>query len=244
MIFVGIDLAWSAGNGTGLARIEARGRRGRLVDVGTARSDDEIISFVGRTSPAAMILGIDAPIIAPNPPGTSRPADRAATRLYGRFHAGAYPANRARCARPIRLRMKLERLGFDPDPHFRPGAAVRRQLEVFPRPVEACILGARPVIKYKRGPVEERRRALARYRRLLRDRLPGLEPSLEWDPAAAGSVFVQRIPRGRALKDLEDEYDAILAAYAAHHYWLWGNEKWAVLGDLDGGYILGPRPAP
>ena len=40
-----------------------------------------------------MWVAIDAPLVVPNATG-QRPVDRLVTRQYGRFHAGAYPANR------------------------------------------------------------------------------------------------------------------------------------------------------
>lgn len=183
-------------------------------------------------------MAIDAPIIAPNPPGTAREADRLMTRHFGRYHAGVYPANRKVCARPVRLSRKLARLGFSPDPWLNPGESIRRQIEVFPHSSLVALLGLRRIIKYKKGPVAARRLGLRELQRAL-CRLAELDPPLASSPAFAALVSTR--PSGRAvrgLKRLEDELDAAFLAYVAAFYWRWGLRRCVVLGDLSGGYIL------
>lgn len=46
--------------------------------------------------------------------------------------------------------------------------------------------------------------------------------------------------RGGRFKDYEDRLDAILCAYVAAHYWTWGTRRCAIVGTLEGGYIVTP----
>ena len=195
-------------------------------------------NWITARAPEAALLAIDAPILAPNPPGTAREADRLTTRLFGRYHAGVYPANRKVCARPIRLSRKLARLGFSPDPWLAPGERVRRQLEFYPHSSLVALLSLPRIIKYKKGPVASRCRGLLLLQKALA-KLARLDPSLA--PSVALRALLSTPPSrlaGRSLKRLEDELDAAFLAYLAAYYWRWGLARSAVLGDLRSGYIL------
>ena len=90
--FIGIDLAWSDRNPTGVAVI----RDERLVAYsGTLVTDGEILRFVQEHLDAKnpAVVAIDAPLRVPNESG-SRPCDRALSKAWRRFEAGALPANR------------------------------------------------------------------------------------------------------------------------------------------------------
>jgi predicted RNase H-like nuclease len=39
----------------------------------------------------------------------------------------------------------------------------------------------------------------------------------------------------------EDQLDAVLCAYIAAHYWLWGEERNQILGTAADGYIVVPK---
>ncbi|MBE0447672.1 MAG: DUF429 domain-containing protein [Actinobacteria bacterium] len=112
MNFVGIDLAWKISNisrnGTGLAAIDGDGR---LVGVGLAATDDEILSFVHKHAGDSCAVGIDAPLIVANESG-QRPVER----LLIVLGTPAYPANRnlfARVYGGIRGEVLLGRLITD-----------------------------------------------------------------------------------------------------------------------------------
>jgi len=47
---------------------------------------------------------------------------------------------------------------------------------------------------------------------------------------------------GRDLKAVEDKLEAILAAYAAAHWWYWGRERNDLLGNSRVGYVIIPQP--
>ena len=46
--------------------------------------------------------------------------------------------------------------------------------------------------------------------------------------------------KGKSLKEYEDFLDSIVCAYVGYYSWFWGKKKCAVLGDMQGGYILTP----
>jgi predicted RNase H-like nuclease len=241
-VFIGLDLAWSARNPSGLALARWIEGQVRLEEYAHLTPDREILAWVEERAPESALLAIDAPLIAPNPPRTSRPADRALSRAFGRFHAGVYPANRERSARPIRLRLQLEELGFSADPrlpHRRYEAGrIRRQIEFYPHSSLVALFGLPRIIKYKKGTVAERRRGLRRLQRTL-SRLAGFEPALA--PSGLPRALLESAPgrrAGRELKRLEDELDAVFLSYLAAYYWYWGLERCKLFGELGSGYIL------
>jgi predicted RNase H-like nuclease len=217
------------------------GNRARLQAGDCRTSDSEIISWIERHARQTTWLGIDAPIIAPNPPKTARPVDKSVSSLFGRFHAGVYPGNRERCARPIRLCRKLAVRGFSPDPFSR-ARCERLQLEIFPHLVQVALLARSRIIKYKKGRKLRRARGLKELQRTIAEYLPRLTPPLK--RSAKLDALLDTDPRtlkGKRLKGLEDQIDALLCAYMALYFWFWGDEKCQVFGDLESGYIIGPK---
>ena len=239
--FVGIDLAWSDVNPSGLAHLILDGQGCVLLATDHLRSDEEILSWVDARSQRTTWLGIDAPIIAPNPPGSSREVDRMVTSLFGRFHAGVYPGNRERCARPIRLSRKLAARGFSPDPYL-PSSSGRRQLEIFPHLLQVGLFGKKRIIKYKKGSKDQKRNGIKTLQKTIARFLPRQIPPL----------IISRLLRellsenpdrleGKGLKGLEDRLDALLCAYMASYFWVWRERRCEIFGDLRGGYIIGPK---
>lgn len=242
--FLGIDLAWGYNNPSGLACLFHDDKGCRLVTSANLVSDTEIIHWIRECGRENVWVGIDAPIIAKNPPGTSRPVDKAITAKFGRFHAGVYPANRIRCARPVTLSEKLARRGFSPNPLGRRRSG-RRQLEIFPHLVQVGFFGRERIIKYKKGTVGQKRAGMAELQRAIGQILTRQRPPLL--PSPALRVLLNDRPekhRGAGLKALEDRLDALLCAYMTAFYWTWGTEKCEVVGDVEQGYIIAPRMAP
>lgn len=239
--FIGIDLAWSDRNPSGLAHLSHNGRGAILVATDHLTSDEEIVRWIVERTGETTWVGVDAPIIAPNPPKTSRPADKIVTSLFGRFHAGVCPGNRERCARPIRLCKKLAARGFSPDP-FLPSRSGRRQLEIFPHLAQIAFFGRKRIIKYKKGNVQQKRNGLRTLQQTIAKCLPKQNPPLLSSEPLMG--LVTHDPKtlgGRTLKGLEDRLDALLCAYMTLYFWAWGKEKCEVFGDLKSGYIIGPK---
>ena len=164
---------------------------------------------------------------------------------FGRFHAGAYPANRVSpLFDPPRAETLADRFGWDPDPATAPGAGTSVAIEVYPHPAMVLLFGLATVLPYKakRGRTS---RACGPRSRAARPPRAGVRP----DPAAHDVAALGRDPgrRGAAarigeLDRVEDEVDAVLCAYLA---WLWGTgyPGMRVLGDVTTGYIVVPGRA-
>ena len=264
-VVLGLDLAWSPRNPSGAVEVAAHGGAWHVATPLTLHGDGEILAWVdGHATHGPVLLAIDAPIIAPNPAGTGRECDREVSRQFGRFHAGAYPGNRARCARPVALAQALVARGFslDPDdvaagaprgargargvspdslditagaPQGAPGAG-HVALEVYPHAASIALLRLERIVKYKKGRVTQRRAGLTRLQSLIFEHLPQHDP-----PLALG--FPGEDPealRGRALKALEDRLDAVLCAAMAV-IWCTHRTRCRVIGDVASGYVLVPR---
>ncbi len=108
MRFVGIDLAWGAKNTTGAVTLKLdapEGLQTRLVVDDWADAlltDEDILNFVRRSDTGTgIVLGIDAPLDVPNLTG-ERPVEAMLRRCFGKYQAGAHPANRTRFRNDVR----------------------------------------------------------------------------------------------------------------------------------------------
>ncbi|RLC76664.1 MAG: DUF429 domain-containing protein [Chloroflexi bacterium] len=245
MYFVGIDLAWSYRNTTGVAVLRNEGEKGLLVAWNERlRRDEEIVSFIeGAVGGSPALIAIDAPLVVPNETGT-RPCDRELSRLFRRYEAGAHPANRRKFGGIVRgeeLVQRLSERGFVHSPQVAPRKEVRQVIEVYPHPAAITLFGLEKTIKYKARPgrtYEFRWSEMNRYRRHLQA-LESAEPALE------AREILNQAPeglKGQALKCLEDLLDALFCAYIALYCWHWGPERYRVIGDLERGYIIVPNP--
>jgi pyridoxamine 5'-phosphate oxidase len=233
--FLGIDFGWQK-NASGLAVLEQTGPTLRLLKLELLTEPDEIVRWAESNAGADAVVGIDAPIVIPNATGM-RPADRLAHTMYGKFHAGAYPASRARSfwQRTTQLSAQLARQGFQHGDKLTPQAPGRYQIEVHPHAASVQLFELASIVKYKKGTLAERAAGLGTLRSLILERLPLLVPALE-------RPDLPEIPStGKTLKALEDQLDALLCAYIAAYWWHWGRERNDVLGDSKTGYIVVPR---
>lgn len=243
--YVGVDLAWGQRNRTGLAVLDDAGR---LLESGTVRTDAEIVSFVQRHPTETLVAGVDAPLIVPNATGR-RPCEALVGAHFGRFGAGAYPANRGNPSfvpEPRGARLAAV-LGWEMDPAVPPGPGRRVCIEVYPHPAMVSLFPLDHVIPYKIKQGRDLPALKTAYQRLL-DHLEAtcgdvlvLAESERWmalREAAAGAA------RKSELNLIEDEIDAIFCAYIA---WLWATDRetMVVHGDFATGYIVTPRaPSP
>jgi predicted RNase H-like nuclease len=242
--YVGVDLAWGERNRTGLAVLD---HVGRLLESVTVRTDDEIVRFVGQHPTDTLVAAVDAPLVVPNDTG-QRPCEAAVGALFGRFGAGAYPANRSRAdfAPEPRGARLAARLGWEMDPTVRPAAGRRVCVEVYTHPGMVSLFRLDHVIPYK---VKHRRDLLSlktSYARLLHHiettcgRVLALPDSPRWRDLRAAAADASR---KSDLERIEDEVDAIFCAYLA---WLWATnpDQMIVHGDFATGYIVTPAPPP
>ena len=251
MKFLGIDLAWTQNNESGLIALE---RDGTISDAGWAVGTAETLSWITARADEDTLIFVDAPLMVTNPAGTQRLCENHTSKRYGRWKAGANSTN---LGKPERLagrdlRLSLERLGFRYDDGLDgPPVAGRVISECYPYTtlVGAHELGyelERPA--YKRKPRSVTLAAFRPQRALTCDELIGRVASLrDADPP----IDITSHTRTRQLLDepspisdvaykhREDLLDAVLSAWTAALWWRWGTERCQVLG----GQPDAPRPA-
>lgn len=241
MRFLGLDLAWSARNPSGVAALD---EAGRVVDArADVGGDDELLAWVRRHLAATTVIGIDMPTIVRNPVGIRR-CERELARDFRRYHAAPHPANLARFPDGGRARRLLDALAADGVAErldLGPRPAGRFALEVFPHPAHVRLFALDAIFRYKKKsrPWPAVLAEWSRYRTAL-DGLRVREPALllpEWIPETI-------VPAG--YKRWDDLLDAITCAYVASYVWRWGlGAPYArVYGDLEDGYIVVPELPP
>ena len=245
MFFVGIDLAWSYKNGSGVAIIDGDEKKGNLLSYDILNSDSEIIDYINRNvKDNDAIIAIDAPLVVTNEEGR-RDAERIVGTLFRKYDAGAHPSNRKRLSqwsgtiRGEEIAKLLENNGFKHNPDIRKFESSRKFIEVYPHPSMVVLFGLDRILRYKAKPKRDYEFRWAEFERY-RSHLKALEnanPSLILpDELLEGDIKELRAGK---LKDYEDTLDAVFCAYIA--YYCWSNpENCAVLGSLEDGYILTP----
>ena len=247
--FIGLDLAWTGANESGICRLEGADRRElRCVGLeaavrGTERLADELAAL-----PGPVVAAIDAPVLYT----PERWAEREIARRFARYKAAAHSAHyavRRGYRAGIDLGQALAARGYrlDPAPLLdTAGDGVRDgryALEVYPHTIHVRLFGLAERLRYKKGRVAERRQGLEEYQRRLRALIereaPGVLEHAEVRRALAAESA--RSARGKRLKRLDDTLDGLTCALAA---WLiWSEpERWELIGDLNG-YIVAPREA-
>src|SRR3989344_7774586 len=118
MLFIGIDLAWSENNKSGIAILEGDNKKVKLISTSLALKDPEIIELIEKSvKDNNALISIDAPLIVPNKDGR-RLAEALVGKLFRKYNAGAHPSNRKRLSsftgsiRGEELSKKLESAGF------------------------------------------------------------------------------------------------------------------------------------
>lgn len=245
MRFVGIDLAWSSKNQTGIAVIEGDAKKAALRFAGTALADDEIMESVEKAVlDNDAFVAVDAPLIVPNNDGR-RPAEELVGRLFRKYNAGAHPANRKRLSewtgtvRGEDIADLLSKHGFEHSPYISRHEKSRKFFEVYPHPSMVVLFNLSTVIPYKNKPnrdYKSRWKAFENYQDCLKQ-LKTATPQLHLPKELVGKNI--RKLKGGALKEYEDTLDAVFCAYIAYYAWC-HPEKCEVLGTMKDGYILTP----
>jgi len=254
MKFIGIDLAWSERNPSGVAVLEADGT---LIQATADRlTNEEIVDYARLADSENTVVTIDAPLIVRNSDG-QRPVERQLTKIFGPYDAGPHSASLKRSefhetGRIQRLVHLLESLGFQQQPTLRKQEPHRVFLEIFPSPAQVILFPCMshyghthcrpPRFKDKRKrPWLETQCEWEMYRARLLS-LRGKEPPLKLsvDVKKALSIDIEECARGR-YKALDDLLDGIFCAYLAYYFWYWGEERCWVVGDLETGYVTLPR---
>jgi predicted RNase H-like nuclease len=248
---IGIDLAWSPRNRSGAAVVRGDAAGGSLIETALLGDVDEIAAYIAHhAQPGSMLVAVDAPLCVPNQSGR-RPAEAELGRVFGRYEAGAHPANRRLlgryCGGAVRgevLVAALEAMGIAYAPAIAAGAAARTVTEVYPHAAMIGLFGLERTLKYKVGRRRSRATRLEAWRHYQQHMLAlyGAEPALHGHaPLLAQDVAPLH---GRALKAYEDQVDALLCAYIALYAFRWGAARCHTFGSLEGGSIFTPLPTP
>jgi predicted RNase H-like nuclease len=239
MHFVGLDLAWGEKNRSGIAVIDADGR---LLHVGTAHDNADIEAVLAPYVADECLVAIDAPLIVTTP-DSYRPAETAYNRDFQRFHAGAYPANTSNPRfNPPRAAVLAAALGLDTNPA---STSSRRAIEVYPHPATVVLFGLKRILKYKKGPVADRRRALLELMTFV-EGLDGASPRLRVTRNVGWVELRHRVQAATTAAQLdrdEDPVDAVVCAYIGL-YWHRRPQDVTIYGDYDTGYIVTPTLPP
>ena len=243
--FVGVDLAWSPRNATGVALLRGNGNGVELVKSTVMFSIDEIADTT-TALPGDWYVAVDAPLVVRSE-DHSREVDKAITRLYGRFHAGAYPATLQLLRWVVRgneLVQRLRQHGVQiadrwPHPPQRPGRWI---FESYPHAGMVELFGLERIIRYKKGRVAERRDGQKELTQKFRTQLSALDLPLRSTTTLEDMLNVDLTSlRGKALKQHEDRLDGLFAGYLAAHLWRWGEERNQVLGTPEDGAVILPK---
>jgi len=235
--FLGLDLAWSRANPSGVAALDGAGR---LLEVRADHvSDEALLRWVrGRLRPVSA-LGFDMPTIVRNP-GGARPCERELAAAFRAAHAGPHPANLARFPDGGRARALLDALTADGVVERLDVAARERgrfAFEVFPHPALVRLFGLARTFRYKKKsrPWPEVLAAWASYRATLAT----LEDA---DPPLLLGDLVPKTVEARGYKRWDDGLDAVTCAYVAAFAWRHGTlgPEVRVFGDLRDGYVVVP----
>ena len=154
MRYIGLDLAWGERARTGLAVLDPEGR---LVWSASVVTDDEIARHLGDVGDTdGVVSAIDAPLVVVNETG-QRACEREVGRDFGRYSAGAYPANRGNAAfnpepRGARLARRSVRVSRSGRPSLAGGGSVA--IEVYPHPAMVSLFRTGP-----RHPLQGQERA-------------------------------------------------------------------------------------
>lgn len=235
MRFLGIDLGWVS-QPSGLASLSWDGRRLSLSSLDRLATLPEVLSWVNlQTTNTPAWIALDAPVLIPNPSGM-RPVDRDMHRLFGRQKAGCYPVHSQMPFAPrlLSFAQSLREQGFSTTPPTAPLTPTRHLFEVYPHAASIRLFNLPQILPYKKGPIAQRRAALAEFRHLLSTQLATRQPALKLPS-------LPEIPAtGPALKAVEDQLDAILCAYIAAHSWFWGYSRTNLIGHPEEGFLLNP----
>lgn len=237
MRFIGVDFGWQS-QPAGLAVVDWEDSALHVRELDRVAEPAQAADWIAaRTAGRPAGVAVDAPLVIPNATGM-READRLTHVLYGKRHAGCYPANLGRpfAARVLAFSRALADLGFAHGVALAPGAPARFQIEVYPHAAAIELFRLDRILRYKKGRVADRKAELARFRGLLLTELPRNDPPVRL-------VSLPPVPEtGPRLKELEDQLDALLCAYIAAHWWCWGRTRNRLLGSRAEGYIVVPAP--
>ena len=241
--YAGVDLAWQSDKNPSAVAIgfitnESERKVLRLTQLyPRLHGVDQVL--LALTEQPLQGVAIDAPLIIKNPIGM-RSAERALSRVYAAKSAGCHPSNLRLYPNPqsVQLAEHLRAQGFKhlaaPDQRF--------MIECYPHPSLIEIFHLPERHRYKKGPVDARRKGQAELGELLRALSSHAYLKLELNDHGTKiteASYIEHL-KGAALKSNEDALDAIVCLYIAALYAL--GTKSTTFGDLEQGYVWVPQP--
>jgi len=252
--FIGVDLAWSEENPSGVAVINSQG----VVRKASAslRTNDEICQFAGLGASEEAVITIDAPLIVRNSTG-SRPVEQQLTQTFWPYDAAPYPANLSKSAfrengRIQRLVRDLKEHGFINRPTIPKQQEQQSFLEVFPSPAQVVLFPAGNRLGHLHGRALRYKHKRGRewlevhseweiYRARLRS-LGSRESALTFSTEVAKQIGIDITEyEGTRYKHFDDLLDGIFCAYLAYYFWHQGEDACWVIGDESVGCVTLPR---
>jgi predicted RNase H-like nuclease len=237
--FAGVDLAWGGRKPTGIAVVDADGK---LVQLGAARDDADVLAALSPHTRGDCVVAFDAPLVVTNAKG-QRPAEAALNRDFRRFEAGAHPCNTARpeFAETPRAARLAGALGLDIDPR---SPAARRAIEVYPHSATVVLFRLERTLKYKAKPGRDVARLKSELLLLMDgiERLAHAAVPLQVESHDGWAELRRQVvaaQRKSELRRAEDPVDAVVCAYVA----LYAQRRPAdvtIYGDVATGAIVTP----
>ena len=244
IFFVGIDLAWSVKNNSGVCILVHEKNKCKLIHAGVALSDEEIIEIIKKnvgSNPA--LIAIDAPLIVPNESGR-RKAEDLTSQLFIKYHASPYPTNRknmTKWSEDIRgetLSKRLEKEKFKQDPYIKLHEYTRKFFEVYPHPAIVSMFNLDKIIEYKWKPKRSRQYVLKEFDRYRMH----IKKFCKKNNIELPKKIIDKDLSSLSKKDMkayEDMMDGIFCSLISYYAWSYPDEC-AVLGNMTTGYILTP----
>ncbi|NIM17305.1 MAG: DUF429 domain-containing protein [Candidatus Aminicenantes bacterium] len=246
MFFIGVDLAWSERNSTGVAIIKSqKGSADFVCGTSDIYENSAIVDYImAHTRGDHAFIAIDASLVVKNKTG-EREAETRLKKMFAKYHAVPYPSNRDLFyrlyggVRGEQITEMLEQKGFQHSPYIKKFEKSHKFFEVFPHSAMVVIFQLEQVLKYK---ARKKRSYTMRWQEF--ERYQGYLSSLQHRKPSLNLPYDilktdVRALRGKALKRYEDLLDAVFCAYIAFYYW-YEPEKCLVIGDLNDGYIVTP----
>ena len=245
---IGIDLAWGEGNGSGCVELVWERGELSLSRLDLLYSMDEIVEWIAPER-GDWVVAVDAPLVVLNETGR-RAADEEASRLYRRFEAGAYPANRKVLTKYARggehrgeqLLRALQSGGARLAESPADAVADRLAFETYPHIVMVELFGLERTIKYKKGADADKRRGQHQLCAAIREHLCGASasPRLRIDDLLEEMLDDPEPPlTGVRLKSHEDVLDGLVCAYTAA--WVDAGRPIQGLGEVGAGVMITPE---
>ena len=209
---LGIDLAWGYRNQDGVYSIEIENGNAYVNEIGLVRGSvalkDWVQNYTKNSSVMAMLY---AHIICPNPNG-SRPVDQLTHIKFGRFKAGCYSANQKLFPRPVKVGNMLKQLGFEISWEIETAKMQRLiAFEVCPHATLIRFFSLKERLRYKKGPVGQRRKVFSSLQKLV---CTSLKSDLFDVQLTQNHQFIfERSWR----RDIEDQMDALICGLVG--YW-------------------------